>query len=420
MVVTDVSTGISVATPRQIFITFWGMHDVAYFGIALPGGSNYTISWIDQNGKIAWPGYVKPSFKAMPNCSPVLEESAVTFVSPPNDRCDNIVYNGNLERGDFFGWQDHHGSGMSMLQGGAEDTSWALRTNKVGRHSFFGLWNFVDASCLQSWAGNFIRISGYVRVLNMELQDVACPMGTCAPEVEFKINGQRIFFKKVATVGNGSWAKVDEIVYLPETPAANAIEGALILEGGHMQHLALDEWRIEDQSHISFEYETHPGTSGGCLPGYGIASALECKMAGLGAGGRLRNGAVVTGSWGHVPCGCSLQTDLVIHFDTGMDACEENNGGYFPLCRKMSSDAPSTSHAPSISMSPSISREPSNPPSISFSPTKATDTCYLSSNCPKGFVDRGKAGVIAKSWVRPRRSLWLGLAVVSSTAVLRR
>ena len=223
MVVTDVTTGVSVGTPRKMFQRFWGFQDVAYFGIALPSGSQYSISWIDANGNNAWPGFVKPQFQALSDCSPVLDESDVNIIAPPvNERCDNIVYNGDLERGDFFGWQDHSGSGMSMVQGGAENSYWALRTNKVGRNEWHGLWNFVDASCLQAWAGNFIRISGYMKVLDMTLQDVA---SSC--EVEFWIDGQIMFYRQVPTLGDGSWAKVDEIIYLPGM-AANAVEGACI------------------------------------------------------------------------------------------------------------------------------------------------------------------------------------------------
>lgn len=105
----------------------------------------------------------------------------------------------------------------------------------------------------------------------------------------------------------------------------------------------------------------------------------------------------MTGTWSHVPCGCSLQAGLDIHYDTNMDSCNENDGNFLPLCRKTPSLSPSISDSPTFTSPPSMSPVPSRVPSISSSPTDYTEACYLASMCPAGFDDRGKAGVIAQS-----------------------
>ena len=68
------------------------------------------------------------------------------------------------------------------------------------------------------------------------------------------------------------------------------------------------------------EWERRSSTSTGeCPAGSEVQSVEECRKAGLATGGKLRNGAVVVGAWGHTPCGCFHWGD--IHFDTGGSGC---------------------------------------------------------------------------------------------------
>jgi len=67
---------------------------------------------------------------------------------------------------------------------------------------------------------------------------------------------------------------------------------------------------------------------------YGMTdvSKEDCKAVGLLVGGRLRNGAVVTGSWNFVSYGCSIQSGGDIHYNTNGEGV--NSGGFSPVCVK--------------------------------------------------------------------------------------
>lgn len=368
----NVAGSPSAVTPRYIFKRFWGSHDVAYFGIALPGGKQYDVSFIDAAGEDAWPGYVTKVLSPAPDCTPNLSAADVAVVYPsPNARCDNPIYNGDLERGDYFGWLQVHSAGLAMMNGGAEGTANALRTTKVGRNGWHGLVNYLDVSCLRAWGGNFIRLSGFFRALDMDLQDVAS-----GGEVYLRIDGVTLYKEGwVGIKGDGTWAKVDTILYLAPSLVANAQKAVLELEGAHQLHIAIDEWKIDNLGSTSFGYEVWPkGSAGGCPEGYHITTSQECRIAGEAVGATFRNDAVVTGSWSHVPCGCSLSGNGEVHFDTSPNACNDNDGNWSPLCRQMPSVAPSVSKAPTVSSAPSLSLAPSANPSISAAPTS---TYYL-------------------------------------------
>ena len=83
-------------------------------------------------------------------------------------------------------------------------------------------------------------------------------------------------------------------------------------------------------------YQKLPDGLSRCPDGTDITTVDECMTAGLQLGGDLYNGAVVTGTWGHTPCGCFIgggSAGNVIHFDSTFHDC---NGGstdwYQPVC----------------------------------------------------------------------------------------
>ena len=88
-------------------------------------------------------------------------------------------------------------------------------------------------------------------------------------------------------------------------------------------------------------YEFLPRGVGGCTSdSTGIQTAEECKTAALQLGGVLRDGNnPVIGTWGSVPCGCSIQAGSAdVHFDTSFGDCSQvegdGEGSYFPVCKK--------------------------------------------------------------------------------------
>jgi hypothetical protein len=70
------------------------------------------------------------------------------------------------------------------------------------------------------------------------------------------------------------------------------------------------------------------GKASECPRGTAIHTAAKCGIAGLEEGGKLRDGIIISFTWGHTPCGCFLQKsgagDKHIYFDTGAAGCKAN------------------------------------------------------------------------------------------------
>lgn len=167
MKVTDKSTGNFVLRPRHI-ISKTEMPTVnARWGIWLPGGSTYDVTWVDADGKATWPGYVYMSFDKEPSCETALKTTNVALDYPaPTHRCINPLFNGDLESGSVYGWQErtNYKPGMEIVSPGADSTSYALRTLERVNTGGSVLVNRVDISCLRAWAGESIRLRGKIRL----------------------------------------------------------------------------------------------------------------------------------------------------------------------------------------------------------------------------------------------------------------
>ena len=73
---------------------------------------------------------------------------------------------------------------------------------------------------------------------------------------------------------------------------------------------------------------------GGCPLSMGL-SKEGCAAAGLSAGGKLRDGNLVEGSWGHTPFGCFiLPEDSAIHYNSNDNGV--NDGRFESLCHELS------------------------------------------------------------------------------------
>ena len=76
---------------------------------------------------------------------------------------------------------------------------------------------------------------------------------------------------------------------------------------------------------------------GGC-PSSKDINKEECAAAALSAGGGLRNGNMLEGSWGNVPFGCSIETgasngDNAVHYGTNKNGV--NDGRFSSICHRL-------------------------------------------------------------------------------------
>ncbi|CAB9498733.1 expressed unknown protein [Seminavis robusta] len=56
----------------------------------------------------------------------------------------------------------------------------------------------------------------------------------------------------------------------------------------------------------------------------------KCAAAGLSLGASLHNGALITGTWSHAPCGCFIGTNGFVHWSTRTTGCQNlDNGIYY-------------------------------------------------------------------------------------------
>jgi hypothetical protein len=63
-------------------VSLWMVIRHGLFGMALPGGTTYEVTWEDENGSPYWPGYVTPTFETAPDCPNALQESDINLDYP--------------------------------------------------------------------------------------------------------------------------------------------------------------------------------------------------------------------------------------------------------------------------------------------------------------------------------------------------
>ena len=75
---------------------------------------------------------------------------------------------------------------------GAVGSQYALLTSKRAESGGSPLVNRLDISCLKAWANEPIRLTGQIRLVNHDGEDVACSSvdTSCAPLVELKIGNE--------------------------------------------------------------------------------------------------------------------------------------------------------------------------------------------------------------------------------------
>ena len=152
--------------------------------------------------------------------------------------------------------------------------------------------------------------SGYVNTHD-EATRIVNVGGACTPSYDIAVNTG--YNQLTFTLNNAD--QFDQAAYFKVT--------------AHKKGSATDFVKIElrEGDKVNKNYSTRRGPSSDkCPAGQEVKSAEDCRAAGLATGGKLRNGAVVVGAWGHTPCGCFHWGHWgEIHFDTGGSGCVPNN-----------------------------------------------------------------------------------------------
>lgn len=240
------ATGASALVPKRVFRDVHKHYWEDVVPLFLPSG-NYTVSFVDQDGTTSnWPGYAYFSLGSAPSCANYVEEANIIIDYPaPNDRCNNPIYNGDIERGNFYGFQDAGRAGMAIVTPGAAGTNNALRTTKTNRAADEGLYNHMDVSCLRAWAGKDIRLSGYLRTLVRTLDNTyADAASTVSVTLTVSGTATALVSTEVPTNNDGSWAFFQTVIELPPT-VADATKATLVIDGAAQHHIVLDEWQIK-------------------------------------------------------------------------------------------------------------------------------------------------------------------------------
>ena len=253
MKVTDKSTGKFVLRPRNIIAKISQMPTTdAYYGVWLPGGTQYDVTFVKANGAPTWPGYAYMDMDAEPNCASSLQTTDVTLDYPaPSSRCLNAIFNGDIETGLIDGWQErtNYKPFGEVISPGADGTSFALKTTARALSGGSTLVNRVDISCLKGWAGEEIRLRGKIRLLNAEGQDVACSIAeelpSNCPLIQLKLGSEILLSQFVETSADGSWGSISEVRGLPPTETALADVAEVIIDKAYHTEFLIDEFHID-------------------------------------------------------------------------------------------------------------------------------------------------------------------------------
>ena len=251
MKVTD-ATGKVMLIPRMVFgnkALSLDHRTRAQFSVRLPSSSApYNVTWVNEDdGEGAWPGFGYLVFSGTPSCQNHITESDLNLIYPlPNDRCNNAIYNGDIETGLKDGWQGEFNTPFAATEQGtgAAGTSYAIKTTNINRNPNHGLWNYLDVSCLRAWAseGKWIRFSGYFRTLDSSNVDAVSSVN-----VRLSADDESISLLPVTTIstsGDGNWTHFEQSVELPSS-VADATEAILVIDGASGHYIVADELLIE-------------------------------------------------------------------------------------------------------------------------------------------------------------------------------
>lgn len=119
-----------------------------YFSAALPLG-DYTLSFRNKNGQIAWPSYAEATFEE-PQCDDTISASTVSLQVPlaSSADCRELIRNGDIEASSSAAahWLQHE-AGLRLLPsaglGGSKAVSDTTRTTSAG-----AIGQFLDSRCL--------------------------------------------------------------------------------------------------------------------------------------------------------------------------------------------------------------------------------------------------------------------------------
>lgn len=243
------ANGVNQLVPRAVFPgreLSLDHRPKANFIVWLPYQPSYNITFVEDDGvTAAWPGFAKLSVYSAPNCQ---NDMITNFVyPPPNDRCQNLVFNGNIELGTKDGWQGEFNTPFKVVTPGAVGTAHALKTTNINRKGNHGLLNYFDISCIRAWAseGKIIRFSGYFRTWNSTNADVASSVNVKLFAEDSMLISVTLLSTSVATAGDGSWTYFEKNIVLPSS-LANAEVGKLIIEGASGKYIVIDEMLIEE------------------------------------------------------------------------------------------------------------------------------------------------------------------------------
>jgi len=189
MIITDEGTGNTAVSDKHMFR--WDSTSVTrkgYFGAALALGKSSLVSFLDGDGNVGWPKCVYDSYESQPQCaySNSQQTSEVTLAYPPaTARCDQLIYNGDLEGGVVDGWHEWGNAHLEVVSPGAEGSTYALSTKRRPKDRWqLALYYALDASCVRTNAGGRYLLTGQLHIRNSSGQAVARDAGKahkCSP-----------------------------------------------------------------------------------------------------------------------------------------------------------------------------------------------------------------------------------------------
>ena len=140
-----------------------------YFSAILPYG-DYELQFYKNNTPY-YPQFHELVFDDAPMCSPYIDNTTITFVTPnaTEHECKQLIKNNGLDTGDFDYWQHAGGSMAIAKQGYLSGTS--IRTlTRTG--SWHGVGQYLDTRCLVE--GQQFEVTGRYKLLNEADKPIAC------------------------------------------------------------------------------------------------------------------------------------------------------------------------------------------------------------------------------------------------------
>jgi hypothetical protein len=250
MTITDGATS-AVVERRSIWFDELQNHLSAQMPIVLPAAltGRFQISFTDQNGVSAWPGYATLSLERAPiGCTGGVVSDQIELVMPSAEtvvqgRCDNLFKYDDYENG-IHGWQNFF-SGISVSQD-ADGEYVITTTRRKNDRGHVNLSRTLDASCFAHNSGRSFRLFGSIRMQDTQGMDVASDgTSNLSPRIRLIVNaGNAALISKtwnIATASDGSWSDFDTEITLP-ADSSTATKAIIYIDMAEKREFLIKNW----------------------------------------------------------------------------------------------------------------------------------------------------------------------------------